>query len=102
MNGMFSCVRLPLLMVLADLVAPSPLLPPSITGKFIPTIDSKTNMIVDEDNRERFFHGTNIVYKGAPYYPTVDSFNNEVSFCEEDMELLQSMGMNTIRLSLPW
>lgn len=70
--------------------------------RFIPTIDSKTNMIIDEDGRERFFHGTNIVVKGPPYHPQMNSFDSEISFCDEDMELLQSMGHNTIRLSLPW
>ncbi len=59
-------------------------------------------MMMDEDGRERFFHGTNIVVKGPPYYPMTDSFNNEMSFSDEDMELLRSMGHNTIRLSLPW
>ena len=69
---------------------------------FIPTIDSLTNMIIDDDGRERFFHGTNIVVKGQPYHPQTDSFDSEMSFCDEDMELLRSMGHNSIRLSLPW
>ena len=77
-------------------------LPASITGKFIPTVDSHTNMIIDEDGRERYFHGTNVVFKGPPYYPKLDSFDNEISFCDEDMALLKSMGHNQIRLSVPW
>ena len=78
------------------------LLPPSITGNLIPTIDSHTNMVVDQDGRERFFHGTNVVFKGPPYYPKLDTFDNELSFCDEDLELVRSMGHNQIRLSLPW
>lgn len=74
----------------------------STVDNFIPTIDSQTNMILDEDGRERFFHGTNVVMKGPPYHPKTDSFDSEISFCDEDMELLRSMGHNSIRLSLPW
>lgn len=77
-------------------------LPESITGKFVPLVDSRTNMILDEDGRERYFHGTNVVFKASPYYPKTDSFDPMTSFCDEDMELLQSMGHSTIRLSLPW
>jgi endoglycosylceramidase len=77
-------------------------LPSSITGRFIPTINADTNMMIDADGRERFFHGTNIVYKAAPYHPSLQSFNSETSFCDEDMDLLRSMGHNSIRLSVPW
>jgi endoglycosylceramidase len=59
-------------------------------------------MIMDQDGRERYFHGTNIVYKASPFHPETETFNNMHSFSEEDMELLQSMGHSTIRLSMPW
>jgi endoglycosylceramidase len=77
-------------------------LPVSMTGAVVPIINKDTNMLLDEDGRERYFHGTNVVVKGPPYYPKLDSFHSEISFCDEDMELLRSMGHNIIRLSLPW
>eukprot|EP00047_Mylnosiga_fluctuans_P012814 m.27931 g.27931 ORF g.27931 m.27931 type:complete len:502 (-) comp4477_c0_seq1:131-1636(-) len=58
--------------------------------------------LLDQDGRERIFHGTNIVFKGPPYHPSVDAFDAQFSFCDEDMALLQSMGYNSIRLSVPW
>ena len=52
--------------------------------------------------RERFFHGTNVVYKSAPFLPVVDRFDALTSFSVEDADLLQSMGFNTIRLGVLW
>ena len=102
MNYLFMRFIIPCLVVGVVSHALSTDLPASITGKFIPTINSQTNMMVDEDGRERYFHGTNVVFKGYPYHPKLDSFNNEISFCDEDMQLLKSMGHNQIRLSVPW
>ena len=60
------------------------------------------NLVFDSDGRERIFHGTNIVFKGPPYHPSTDGFDAQFSFSEEDMKLLQSIGYNSIRLSVPW
>ena len=58
--------------------------------------------MIDAHGRERIFHGTNIVVKGAPYHPTTDVFDSQWSFVDEDMALLKSMGYNSIRFSVPW
>ena len=104
-------------------------------------IDPITKYIMDVDGRERVFHGTNVVVKGSPYYPSQDGFDAKTSFVEvnihyrhallfrdyyyviypplshrpttsiitnkhvvvqEDMELMQSLGFNVVRLSVPW
>jgi len=30
------------------------------------TVNTKNNRLIDEDGRERIFHGTNVVYKVGP------------------------------------
>lgn len=76
-------------------------LPPSIEGKL--ELHVEKSRIIDQDGRERIFHGTNIVVKESPYYPKeLKSFDAQFSFCEEDLNLLESMGYNSIRLSVPW
>jgi hypothetical protein len=39
-------------------------------------------MIVDELNRERFFHGVNVVYKKPPWIPRTDVFTYHDSFAQ--------------------
>ena len=63
------------------------------TDLFI-SVNPETNMLVDSIGRERFFHGTNVVKKEPPYYPEDDFF------AEADMQRLQSLGLNTIRLGI--
>ena len=63
------------------------------TDLFI-SVNPETNMLVDCLGRERFFHGTNVVQKDPPYYPEDDFF------AEADMQRLQSLGLNTIRLGI--
>ena len=46
----------------------------------------------------RYFHGTNVVYKRAPFYPKTDSFDAQFSYADEDMQLMKDMGYNVIRL----
>jgi len=48
------------------------------------------------------FHGTNVIYKTAPFHPSRGDSNAKHSFVSEDMELLASMGYNTIRLGATW
>eukprot|EP01101_Sappina_pedata_P006105 TRINITY_DN2952_c0_g1_i2.p1 TRINITY_DN2952_c0_g1~~TRINITY_DN2952_c0_g1_i2.p1 ORF type:complete len:493 (-),score=126.54 TRINITY_DN2952_c0_g1_i2:52-1530(-) len=66
-------------------------------------VDVSTNRLVDGNGREVIFHGTNVVYKGFPYHPaTTGSFTFDMSFVEEDAQLLQQWGMNAIRLGMMW
>lgn len=58
--------------------------------------------LVDEDGRERLFHGTNIVYKGSPYYPPSGPTNSDTSLSDADMDQLKSWGFNHVRLGLMW
>ena len=68
------------------------------TDKYI-SVNPNTNMLVDSLGRERFFHGTNVVVKGYPYYPLSTGEGHNV-FNETDMELLQSLGLNSVRLGM--
>jgi endoglycosylceramidase len=62
-------------------------------------INKDSQMFVDNFNRERLFHGVNVVYKLAPFYPPIrDRFHPSESFSEIDMQNLQSWGLNVIRL----
>ena len=63
---------------------------------------TRSNLIYDEVGRERYFHGTNIVYKEHPFHPSLSGFDSQTSFVDEDMDLLRSMGHSSIRLSVPW
>jgi len=65
-------------------------------------VDSEKNKIIDTQGRERFFHGTNVVYKSDPFIPVIDHFDAKESFSVEDADLLSSMGFNTIRLGVLW
>jgi len=76
--------------------------PPGSDGGLI-SVDIETSRLVDEDGRERIFHGTNVVYKGAPYYPPIDSeYDTIMSFNEQDFEQLEAWGFNSVRLGLLW
>lgn len=60
-------------------------------------VNPKRQMLIDSLGRERFFHGTNVVYKHYPFHPTLDGYTND-SFSEVDMKILQDLGLNVIRL----
>lgn len=61
-----------------------------------------TQRLVDEHFREVFFHGVNVVVKGFPWIPVTDHFDPETSFSTKDMETLQMLGLNGIRLGTMW
>ena len=52
--------------------------------------------ITDADGRVVIVHGTNMVYKRLPYYPSAAGFG------EEDAAFLQSIGFNAVRLGVMW
>ena len=60
-------------------------------------VNTTTHRLVDGYNRERYFHGVNVVVKGPPWIPRQDKFDPYWSFVEEDMQLLQEWGLNAIR-----
>merc|ERR1711892_238393 len=66
------------------------------------SVSSEKNRIIDSFGRERFFHGTNVVFKTEPFIPITTHFDARYSFSVEDAQLLASMGYNTIRLGVLW
>ena len=61
-------------------------------------MNTSTHRIRDGYQRERYFHGVNVVVKGPPWMPrTEGQFDPFWSFVEEDMELLHENGLNGIR-----
>eukprot|EP00928_Gymnodinium_smaydae_P079716 TRINITY_DN63575_c0_g1_i1.p1 TRINITY_DN63575_c0_g1~~TRINITY_DN63575_c0_g1_i1.p1 ORF type:complete len:516 (-),score=85.19 TRINITY_DN63575_c0_g1_i1:191-1738(-) len=65
-------------------------------------VRGKAGRFVDEDGRERLFHGVNAVMKGFPWLPQLHGFDPEMSLSEVDMEMLSNLGFNVIRLGLMW
>lgn len=63
------------------------------------SVNPETQMLVDKFGRERFFHGTNVVYKHAPFHPEVEGYGPN-TFSEHDMKILQELGHNSIRLGM--
>ena len=60
-------------------------------------VNTTTHRLVDGYNRERYFHGVNVVVKGPPWIPRQDKFDPYWSFVEEDMQMLKDWGLNAIR-----
>jgi len=63
------------------------------------SVNPDTQMLIDHAGREMFFHGTNVVYKHYPFHPDINGFGPD-TFSEQDMKLLQELGLNTIRLGM--
>lgn len=51
--------------------------------------------VYDKNERVVFFHGTNLVQKGTPWYP-------EVLLNEEHIKEIKSWGFNTLRVGVMW
>ena len=60
-------------------------------------VNTTTHRIVDSEGRERYFHGVNVVVKGPPWLPELQTFDPLTSFVEKDMQTLQELGLNAIR-----
>jgi endoglycosylceramidase len=65
-------------------------------------IDTTTHQFIDEDGRESFFHGMNVIYKRFPYYPILDHFDPQYSFSAKDMQIMADLGFNIVRLGTQW
>lgn len=63
-------------------------------------ISTSTHRLRDGYQRERYFHGVNVVVKGPPWMPHMEGhFDPFWSFVEEDMALLHEIGLNAIRFN---
>jgi endoglycosylceramidase len=74
---------------------------PPIVSQSPITVNSRQRL-VDQYGRERLFHGANVVVKGFPWVPSRGAFDPETSFVAEDMLVMQSLGLNAIRLGAMW
>ena len=62
----------------------------------------ETGALVDGLGRQRLLRGFNVAAKRPPYLPMTDRFHPSLSFSRSDVRLLASLGLNVIRLSVPW
>ena len=53
---------------------------------------------VDSFGREVLFHGVNVVVKGPPWIPEIDYWDGDISLSDKDLDDLESIGLNVIRL----
>jgi endoglycosylceramidase len=60
------------------------------------------NRLIDGAGRELLFHGANVVVKGAPWLPGRGAWSWNESFVAKDMALMESFGLNMIRLGVMW
>lgn len=58
--------------------------------------------LTDMYGREVVYHGANVVVKGFPWYPSRGEWTWDTSFVAKDMEVMQELGMNAIRLGTMW
>ena len=61
------------------------------------SVSTSRGRFIDEFNNEISFRGVNVVYKDPPYYPSVELFHPDLSFVQDDVDLLKSFGVNLIR-----
>lgn len=73
-----------------------------VASSFKMSIDPYTRTFRDELNRTRIMHGTNVVVKLAPYLPTTDKFDPQMSMTDGDLQNMQSWGINLVRLGVMW
>ena len=66
----------------------------AVLAKGILRVNPETRRIIDDEGRERYFHGVNVVVKQFPWIPEGDVY----PFNETDMQRLQKMGLNSLRL----
>lgn len=64
-------------------------------------VNQSIHQITDIHHRVRFFHGTNVVKKQAPWYRPF-TFKPGDSFGPTDVANLQNLGINAVRLGHHW
>ncbi|KZZ94280.1 Glycoside hydrolase, superfamily [Moelleriella libera RCEF 2490] len=65
-------------------------------------VNQATNQIVDDFGRTRFFHGTNVVMKEAPWHRPAAWKPGTPSFGAQDVRNLRDLGLNVVRLGHSW
>ena len=65
-------------------------------------VQPQTHALVDGLGRFRLFHGMNVVFKPAPYHPSMGAFDPSDSLCEEDVNNMYQWGFNMVRLYASW
>jgi endoglycosylceramidase len=68
----------------------------------ISQVNQDTHQIVDEYNRTRFFHGTNVVMKEPPWYRPLEWMPGVSSFGKQDVQIMHDLGLNIVRLGHSW
>lgn len=68
----------------------------------ISKVNQDTHQIIDEFNRTRFFHGTNVVMKEPPWHRPLEWVPGVSSFGKQDVQNLHDMGLNIVRLGHSW
>lgn len=68
----------------------------------VKNVNQATHQIVDEFGRTRFFHGTNVVMKAAPWYRPLEWTPGVSSFGKQDAQNLRDLGVNIVRLGHHW
>uniref|UniRef100_A0A6B2L361 Glycoside hydrolase family 5 domain-containing protein n=1 Tax=Arcella intermedia TaxID=1963864 RepID=A0A6B2L361_9EUKA len=58
--------------------------------------------MIDDDGREVYYHGLNVIYKSPPWLPIMDHFDPQLSYVEKDAQSLNEWGINLIRLGMMW
>lgn len=68
------------------------------------SVNTETNQIVDHFGRELRYHGTNMVCKDFPYIPETNpaAWSPNRSLTAKDYAMMQSLGLNIIRLGSMW
>jgi len=62
----------------------------------------KDGKFYDLDDNEVNFRGVNVVYKDSPWLPSTPTFDSNLSFVRDDIDLLKSLGNNLVRLGVMW
>jgi len=75
--------------------------PPSVAVDAV-RVDPTSGFMRDSKGRVRIFHGVNVVYKEAPWYPPSDTFTPNDSLDGHTMDLLRRWGFNVVRLGVMW
>ena len=57
---------------------------------------------VDPARRAVLLRGVNAVVKGPPWVPVPDEFSRDLSMTDRDFEIMQSLGLNVVRLGVMW
>lgn len=66
------------------------------------SFDSTNFFVRLDDGRYAIFHGVNVVVKLPPFIPDTETFDPYFSFTDEDISILNRLGINLVRLGIIW